>query len=220
MLSSKAVEYDVQPSRRTVQRNFSFTIKRSHPCNHQVFKSYRQERSPIESTVIHPQPKFVYLRVYNLLSDELPLLDTVLSRCCRVGIHHSSVLIGDKEWFFSDGIQYQHHQSHPGRLIYSAPIGQCTLTDIEIYDIVKKLRLKYNRGSYHIIRRNCNHFTEDFLNIICGQQLPKWVTKAERLVHYIPGLVNIINKYSQTTALGRIDDSKCMEKRGTSVKYV
>lgn len=44
-----------------------------------------------------------------------------------------------------------------------------------VQDLVQSLGNKYKGRSYHLLQRNCNHFSEELVWRLCRQRLPSWV---------------------------------------------
>ncbi|CAF0887256.1 unnamed protein product [Didymodactylos carnosus] len=47
---------------------------------------------------------------------------------------------------------------------------------------------------YDLLKRNCNHFTNDFLRRLLGINLPPWVNRFERCVITTPGCTKFLSK--------------------------
>ena len=54
----------------------------------------------------------------------------------------------------------------------SIVLGSCCMSRGEINECLNRLRMTFTGTSYHLLNRNCNHFTETFANaLILGEQL-------------------------------------------------
>jgi deubiquitinase DESI2 len=96
------------------------------------------------------------------------------------GIYHSGIEMMGVEYTFASGAGIFHHSPHdvPNATFRERiELGQYDGTSHELNIILDELRLtKFGPDDYHIIQRNCNHFS----NILCYKLLQK----------RIPGYVN------------------------------
>jgi Fe-S-cluster-containing dehydrogenase component len=60
-------------------------------------------------------------------------------------------------------------------------IGMCTLSDFQIASIIAEMKEKYQGNSYHLINRNCNHFTDDLCMRLCGTHIPGFVNRVANI---------------------------------------
>lgn len=44
---------------------------------------------------------------------------------------------------------------------------------------------EYHGDTYHLISKNCNHFTDDISGRLTGKRLPGWVNRLARLGTYV-----------------------------------
>jgi len=84
-----------------------------------------------------------------------------------LGTYHTSLTVRKNCYSFAavSGITKTSTQSVPGNAIFqeSITVGQCAYqTQGEINEIINNLREFFHGTSYHLINRNCNHFTETF----------------------------------------------------------
>ena len=45
----------------------------------------------------------------------------------------------------------------------------------EVHELVSKMGEEYKGNLYHLLQRNCNHFSEDFAYRLCQARTPNWV---------------------------------------------
>ena len=45
----------------------------------------------------------------------------------------------------------------------------------EVHELVSKMGEDYKGNLYHLLQRNCNHFSEDFAYRLCHARTPNWV---------------------------------------------
>lgn len=56
-------------------------------------------------------------------------------------------------------------------------MGQVDLSQEQLDIIIAELGEKYTGTSYHLMGRNCNHFTAELVNILCNKNVPGWINR-------------------------------------------
>ncbi|KAG5441676.1 Desumoylating isopeptidase 2 [Clonorchis sinensis] len=56
-------------------------------------------------------------------------------------------------------------------------VGHTDFTEADIALILEDMGPQYRGDQYHLLRRNCNHFSDAFIQILCGASLPKWINR-------------------------------------------
>ncbi|KER20799.1 hypothetical protein T265_10736 [Opisthorchis viverrini] len=56
-------------------------------------------------------------------------------------------------------------------------VGHTDFTETDIALILEDMGPQYRGDQYHLLRRNCNHFSDSFIQILCGASLPKWINR-------------------------------------------
>ena len=67
---------------------------------------------------------------------------------------------------------------------YSIEVGHLEDENL-IYKALVKLSRKYKANKYDMIRRNCNHFANEFLFMLTGKNLPKHCNRIADVGSYI-----------------------------------
>lgn len=60
-------------------------------------------------------------------------------------------------------------------------MGDCTLPYYEIEEIIDELKIDYIGSSYNLIHKNCNNFTDEFLQRLLKKKQPSYVNRIARL---------------------------------------
>lgn len=94
--------------------------------------------------------------------------------------YHTSVLVNGEEFFFSDsGIftdrQLNSHQQKPSERI---PLGYSEKTGSQL---LQALRPHFRPGTYDLVRKNCNSFSDSAVFFLLGTRLERRFTALERL---------------------------------------
>eukprot|EP00906_Rhabdomonas_costata_P027614 RCo039181 len=102
----------------------------------------------------------------------VPLLGRPLA-----AVWHSSVVVFGKEYYYEGGISC----TVPGSTRYGTPtqvlpVGE-TLLPMSVYELwtMEVEHARYSGGAYHILRNNCNHFTQEAVLFLTGKPLPESV---------------------------------------------
>ncbi|CAA3007821.1 Hypothetical predicted protein [Olea europaea subsp. europaea] len=104
------------------------------------------------------------------------------------GIFHSGIEVQGKEYGFGahdfpiSGLFEVEPKSCPG-FIYrcSVPLGYLNMPPSEFRTFVESLASEYHGNTYHLISKNCNHFTDDISKRLIGKGIPGWVNRLARL---------------------------------------
>ncbi|KAG1458866.1 hypothetical protein G6F56_006293 [Rhizopus delemar] len=115
-----------------------------------------------------------------------------------IGIFHSGVEIGEKEFCFGGhdvpnitGVFVVEPRTGIPELFLKRTIdlGQTHLTDKEVEELLVRLSDEYSGPSYNLLTRNCNHFTEVFAYELTHRSVPFWINRAARLGNMFPCVV-------------------------------
>ncbi|CAK9133979.1 unnamed protein product [Ilex paraguariensis] len=73
-------------------------------------------------------------------------------------------------------------KSCPG-FIYrcSIPLGHINVPLSEFRTFIESVASEYHGDTYHLISKNCNHFTDDISWRLTGKRIPGWVNRLARL---------------------------------------
>ncbi|KAF8412445.1 hypothetical protein HHK36_000409 [Tetracentron sinense] len=105
-----------------------------------------------------------------------------------LGIFHSGIEVHGLEYGFgaheysASGVFEVEPKSCPG-FIYrrSVALGSTDMSRSEFRLFIEHLSGKYHGDSYHLIAKNCNHFTDDVCKRLTGKPIPGWVNRLARL---------------------------------------
>ncbi|KAL8150850.1 hypothetical protein V2J09_020658 [Rumex salicifolius] len=124
----------------------------------------------------------LYLNVYDLT----PINDYLF--WFGLGIFHSGIEVHGMEYGFgahdypSSGVFEVEPRSCPGFIFRrSILLGTTDMTRSEYRLFVEQLASKYHGDTYHLIAKNCNHFTDEVCFHLTGRHIPGWVNRLARL---------------------------------------
>ncbi|XP_022899559.1 deSI-like protein At4g17486 isoform X1 [Olea europaea var. sylvestris] len=108
--------------------------------------------------------------------------------CLYIWINASLPLVHGKEYGFGahdfpiSGVFEVEPKSCPG-FIYrcSVPLGHLDMPPSEFRTFIEGVASEYHGNTYHLISKNCNHFTDDISKRLLRKGIPGWVNRLARL---------------------------------------
>ncbi|GAB4828314.1 hypothetical protein Ancab_035310 [Ancistrocladus abbreviatus] len=104
------------------------------------------------------------------------------------GIFHSGIEVHGMEYGFgahdfpASGVFELEPRSCPGFLYRcSIPLGQISMPPSEFRTFIENVASEYHGDTYHLITKNCNHFTDDLAFRLTGKHIPRWVNRLARV---------------------------------------
>ncbi|KAJ1357969.1 hypothetical protein KIN20_016251 [Parelaphostrongylus tenuis] len=67
-------------------------------------------------------------------------------------------------------------------------IGETSFTPTAVQELIKSLGQEYRGDRYHLISRNCNHFSAVLAKALTGKDIPTWINRLANLSGSIPFL--------------------------------
>ncbi|CAI0524565.1 unnamed protein product [Linum tenue] len=124
----------------------------------------------------------VYLNVYDLTTVNNYLY------WFGLGIFHSGIEVHGMEFSFgaheyaSSGIFEVEPRSCPGFIFRRAVLlGNTNLSRAEVQTLMEHISADYHGDCYHLIAKNCNHFTNEACMRLTGKPIPGWINRMARL---------------------------------------
>jgi len=114
-----------------------------------------------------------------------------------IGVYHTGVEVHGSEWAYGghpfpfSGVfeitpKDTEELGQNFKYKESIELGCTDFTRPEIESIVEQLGDQYRGDQYHLLKKNCNHFTTAFIEILTGKQLPKWVNRLASIGDTLP----------------------------------
>lgn len=82
----------------------------------------------------------------------------------------------------SSGVFEVEPRECPGfRFRRSIFIGTTDMDPIQVREFMERQSAYYRGDTYHLVMKNCNHFSEDMCYRLTGNRIPKWVNRLARI---------------------------------------
>ncbi|PHZ07544.1 DUF862-domain-containing protein [Rhizopus microsporus ATCC 52813] len=119
----------------------------------------------------------VQLYIYDLSQGLAKSMSLALTGKQIDGIWHTSVVVYDQEFYYGQGIM----AVPPGSTQHGAPlqkidIGETYLPLEVVLEYIDSLRSVYTAEKYHLLDFNCNTFSNDLCQFLCGKTIPAHIT--------------------------------------------
>ncbi|KAL3314829.1 Desumoylating isopeptidase 2, partial [Cichlidogyrus casuarinus] len=106
----------------------------------------------------------------------------------NAGVYHTGVEVHDIEYCFG---AHPNEESGifpmvPKDSVYlgqnytlkdSLRVGCTDFTEDDVLQIIEGLGNEFRGNQYHLLEKNCNHFSEELVKILCGASLPSWINR-------------------------------------------
>lgn len=160
----------------------------------------------------------IYLNVYDLT----PMNGYVY--WLGLGIYHSGIEAHGVEYAFgahdfpTSGVFEVEPRNCPGFTYRTTLLlGKTTLSDTDFRTFVEQCAEDYNGDTYHLIVKNCNHFSSDISTRLTGNPIPGWVNRLARLGWFCNCL---LPESLQVTAVGQSPEAEECKENGDTVELV
>ncbi|EPB87331.1 hypothetical protein HMPREF1544_05856 [Mucor circinelloides 1006PhL] len=119
----------------------------------------------------------VKLYVYDLSQGMARSMSRQLTGKQIDGIWHTSVVVFGQEFYFGQGIM----TSAPGTTQHGHPLevvdmGETFLPLEVVIEYIESLRSVYTAEKYHLLDFNCNTFSNDLCQFLCGKTIPSHIS--------------------------------------------
>mmetsp|Transcript_81532 Transcript_81532/g.251671 ORF Transcript_81532/g.251671 Transcript_81532/m.251671 type:complete len:234 (-) Transcript_81532:53-754(-) len=120
----------------------------------------------------------VSLHVYNCGKLSGLMAANSFLRVLGTGAFHCGVEVHGAEWSYESSGICCCWPRHSSKHIFfeSVPMGEVSLTELEVYDIIRSLKEEWGDSCYDILEHNCCHFCDALCRRLGVGGVPSWVT--------------------------------------------
>lgn len=108
-------------------------------------------------------------------------------------VHGVEYAFGAHDFSTSGVFEIDPRQCPGFRFRKSIFIGTTSLDPFQVREFMERQSVNYNGNTYHLIIKNCNHFSDDMCYKLTGNQIPKWVNRLARIGKYKMNMFNILS---------------------------
>jgi len=115
-----------------------------------------------------------------------------------IGVYHCGLQIYDREYAYGG-----HSYSFSGvfeiapkdeialgeenfKFKETITIGHTDFNHEEVREIINNLGNEFTGDRYHLLNKNCNHFTDSLAKVLCGKGIPTWVNRLATMLVNVP----------------------------------
>ncbi len=135
-----------------------------------------------------------------------------------IGVYHSGVEINGVEYAFAGvtGV-YECRPGDYGTILKRIHIGISQLTNRQLDALIFGLRHQFPGDEYHIVLKNCNHFSDSLIKTATGNGIPAWINRASWFASWCRCLIS--NNQSDGSSPIRPSDTTFLLRANRSVNF-
>ncbi|RKP22146.1 DUF862-domain-containing protein [Rozella allomycis CSF55] len=114
-----------------------------------------------------------------------------------LGVYHTGVELMGTEYCFGghpykfSGVFETVPRVGPPGVFFRESIfmGYIEKDDDDIVNVIRSIMIEYSGKSYNLLKRNCNHFSEDLVYRLTDNKTPRWINRLAYIGSWFPCLV-------------------------------
>lgn len=111
-----------------------------------------------------------------------PMLDLNID-----GVWHSAIVVHGREIYFGQGINmFEAGKTHLGPPERKINLGRTELPWEVIEEFIADCSESWTADKYHLLQKNCNHFSKMFADFLNGREIPKYILDTAEIVAASP----------------------------------
>lgn len=150
----------------------------------------------------------VLLNVYDLSQGLARQLSTSFLGKAIDGIWHTGIVVYGNEYYFGGGIQSCPEGQTPyGRPVKIVDLGNTEVPKDVFEDYLQDISPRYTAQTYNLLQHNCNNFSEEVSQFLCGVGIPDFVLKLPEEVMNSPMgalIMPMIQQFETTLRYGGV----------------
>ncbi|KAL3083107.1 hypothetical protein niasHS_010909 [Heterodera schachtii] len=134
----------------------------------------------------------VFLNVYDMYK-----LNDIVFSSLGIGVFHSGIEVYDTEYaygghpfpfsgIFENTPRDAEELGENFKFRESIPLGETDFSAEDVNKMIQNLGQEYRGDSYHLITKNCNHFSAILSKVLTGQELPPWINRLANISGSLP----------------------------------
>lgn len=132
-----------------------------------------------------------------------------------LAVHGIEYAFGAHDYPASGVFEVEPHQCPGFRFRKSIYMGITNLNHNQVTEFMEHQAANYYGDTYHLIVKNCNHFSEDVCYKLTGKRIPKWINRLARMGSYCNGILPEALKTSSTVVRSSDSESEKHTLRGS-----
>lgn len=98
-----------------------------------------------------------------------------------------SIDLDSSFWFFSmTEARWRIFESDQYFFVFVS--GYTDFNEQDLDEILHGLSQQWHGKTYHLVTRNCNHFSDQLAQLLCGQEVPSWINRVANMSARVPFL--------------------------------